>query len=70
MIFSLLFIFFYKKSEEADIKFKRTSVHLEILNSLLNYLNINISEEVNVNYCKSFLVDQQGGWGLVLAERC
>ena len=43
-----LFHFFLKKNyEEEATKYKRTSMHIEILNHIINSLNRNMSEEVN-----------------------
>ena len=35
---------------------KRASICLEIINRTTNDLNIHMSEEVNIKYCKSFPV--------------
>ena len=59
MPFISLFIFFYNKAVEEAAKFKRTPVRLEILNHIINYPNINMSEEVNVKSRKSLPVAHQ-----------
>ena len=56
-------MFSFKNAEEAAIKVKRTSVCLEILNHIIKYLKVNISEDVNVKTQNIFLVDQWGGRG-------
>ena len=55
---SLLF-FFYKKAEEEGIQFKHTPVCIEMLKHIINYINRNMSEEVNVDTHKSLLVDNR-----------
>ena len=59
--FLKLFKLFYKKSNKAAIKVKHTSIHLEIINHILNFLSINISEEFNVKSHRSFLLGKWGG---------
>ena len=52
-------IFFNKKAKKDNIKFKRTSVRLNILNHTLNSLNITIIKEVIIDPTKDLLVDHQ-----------
>ena len=54
-----LFILFFNKAKEQDIKFKRKPVRLKILNHIINSLNINISEDINVKARKILPVDHQ-----------
>ena len=56
ILFLFCYFIFYNNPEEEAIKFKRTPVRLEIVNHIFIYLNINISEEVNVKARKSLLV--------------
>ena len=57
----MLFIsfFFYRKAEEEGTKAKHAPARIEILNHNINYLNTNMSEEVNAKARNSLLVDHK-----------
>ena len=58
---SLIF-HFYKNAEEEAIKVKRTPVHPEFLNNIINFCNRNVSEEVNFKAWKNLILAHQFLW--------
>ena len=66
--FCFIFYLLSNNSKETAIKFKRISVCIEILNHLPNFLNRNISENVNFKTHNSFFV-VHNGWRGVAQER-
>ena len=56
MYFLSSFFPLYNKCEEDAIKVKDTTVRLKILTYILNFININMNKEVNVNSLKILIV--------------
>ena len=55
MVFISLFVLFFNNCDEEAIKVNQTHVRIEILNNNINYLNRNMSEEVNIKAARFFL---------------